>query len=133
MKSGKPITLSYLLAFTNLLIIKCSDASIYSRLNLISVNLKLIRAVLKPDMDKDEHLKTNLNNATARMKELRKSYSSALEVSYVYAAFNESFRAEFEEKIYDFLEDLYSYIEEYSLINEKTYGEVEAQSWNLPV
>ncbi len=133
MKSGKPITLSYLLAFTNLLIIKCSDGTVYSRLNLISINLKLIRAVLRPDMAKNEELKNNLDKASARIRELRTCYSSALELSYIYAAYNEPLRAEFEEKLFDFLEDLYSYIEEYSLINEKTYGEVEAQSWTLPV
>lgn len=133
MKSGKPITLSYLLAFVNLLIIKCSDSTIYSRLNLISIDLKLIRAILRPDMLKDEKLKSNLDSASARIHELREDYSSALELSYVYAEFNEPLRAEFEDRIYDFLEDLYSYIEEFSLINEKTYGEVEAQSWTLPV
>jgi len=131
MKGGKPITLSYLLAFVNLLIIKCSDTSLYNRLNLISTNLKLIRAILRPDMYTNKELKENLDNLSIRINALREKYKTSLEVNYIYAPYNQEFRAEYEIKIYDFLEDLYFYIEEYQMINERTYGEVEAKSWTL--
>ncbi|WOF16825.1 hypothetical protein F1737_09045 [Methanoplanus sp. FWC-SCC4] len=133
MKSTKQITLSYLLAFVNLLMIKYSDSPIHSKVNMLSVNLKLIRAVLREDMKKEQILKNNLDELSKRIETLRKEYSTSYELSYIYAAYNEQQRAEFEIRIYDILEDLYFYIEEYSLINEKTYGEVEAKSWTLPV
>ena len=130
MRSGsKPLTLSYQLAINNLLLIKGSNSSIYNRLNLVSMALATVRAMLRADINKDEELKARIESLKASLSDLRAEYHPSIEGTYEYSDFNSEQRTDYELKLYEFITELLFEIEENKLINEKTYGEVTATSW----
>lgn len=127
-------TINYLLAFNTLIIIKSTDAKIYTRLNQVEVEARFIDALTAGGDNRDIKLvsgaKKSIDEVISELGQLRKTYKAQLEPSHEFGAYSLEERGHFENKLFDRFTDCLLFINQHNLIPDKTYGEAFAESWS---
>lgn len=126
-------TPSYLLAYNTLMIIKSSDAKVYTRLTQAQMEAAFIdamttgeeRTITLPDGGKQ-----SIDDVIKGFEDLRRDYLPDIEPSHPYAEYTLDRRTGFETRLFELITCCYQFIRQKNLIPDKTYAEAFAESWS---